>query len=189
MSSNDKHNISFKLGAVTPQQISRSFTVLRQDTGSTGSKIIKHRRQQSDSRTRNMTKQKINMMSDIDNDGNGPGKNFSMYNLRQLLITNIKTNKENRPLSKTAQSRAKKSHRKSTHSLNISKLNDSKTGLKYNNIKTKELMKHIKKANIRAKNGNEIATSPSMANLINTTGFDRTGRNDIVPLKQKEGGK
>ena len=112
MTSNDKHNISFKLGTITPQQISRSFTVLRQDTGSTASKIIKHRRQQSDSRTRNASKQKISMFNDVENEANNQSKNFSMYNLRQLLATNIKSNKENRSLSKGTQPRMKKSHKK-----------------------------------------------------------------------------
>jgi len=37
------------LNSASPQEISRSFTIVRQDTGSTNSKIIKHRRQYSDS--------------------------------------------------------------------------------------------------------------------------------------------
>lgn len=38
-----------KKGSCTPQEVSRSFTVLQQDTGSTGSRMIQHRRQHSDS--------------------------------------------------------------------------------------------------------------------------------------------
>lgn len=55
---------SFKLQSVTPQQINRSFTVLRQDTGSTGTRFIKHRRQKSDSRSRNMSKHRGSMLND-----------------------------------------------------------------------------------------------------------------------------
>lgn len=46
----NKPDDNFKLKVETPNECSRSFTVLRQDTGSTGPKIIKHRRQHSDNR-------------------------------------------------------------------------------------------------------------------------------------------
>lgn len=100
LSINDQIVSKFKVKAETPQEGSRSFTVLRQDTGSTSSKFVRHQRQHSDSRTRN----------------------FSMQNLKQILANTIQ------PSSKAANASAKqlnkKSHRKSTHSLNFSKFSD-----------------------------------------------------------------
>jgi len=98
----EKTNNHFKLGAITPQEISRSFTVLRHDTGSTGSKFIKHRRQQSDSISRNFGKQSNSIFEE--EKLAAQGHNFSMHNLRQLLASTIKTNrKDSKILSKKNQ--------------------------------------------------------------------------------------
>lgn len=64
------------------------------------------------------------MLNEVEPEVN-PNHNFSMYNLRQLLTTGMKANKETRIMAKSAQSKTKKSHRKSTQSLNISKLNSN----------------------------------------------------------------
>ena len=56
---NDQIISKFKVKAGTPQEGSRSFAVLRHDTGSTSSKFVRHQRQHSDSRTRNLSMQNL----------------------------------------------------------------------------------------------------------------------------------
>lgn len=92
-------NKKFVLTVDTPHEISRSFNVLRQDTGSTVTKIIEHRRQLSDTLNRK----------------------GSLQSLKQALEDTIQAHKHtaNKSSSKVQD---KKSHRKSTRSLNISKL-------------------------------------------------------------------
>jgi hypothetical protein len=99
----------FKLGVSTPQELSRSFTILRQDTGSTGSKVISHTRQHSDSYVRNQ----------------------SMHNLKKLLSNTLQINKKTQKI--ISKSISRKSHRKSAQSLNFSKIADR------NNSKSKVL--------------------------------------------------
>lgn len=101
LSINDQIIGNFNGKAETPQQEgSRSFTVLRQDTGSTSSKFVRHQRQHSDSRTRN----------------------FSMQNLKQILANTIQPT--SKVMNASGKQLNKKSHRKSTHSLNFSKLSE-----------------------------------------------------------------
>ena len=49
---NKVHN-NFRLGIITPQEGSKSFSVLQQDTGSTDSKIIEPRNKKNESHSRN----------------------------------------------------------------------------------------------------------------------------------------
>ena len=50
-------------------------------------------------------------------------------------------------------------------------------------------MKQIRKSSIRVKNGNEMISSPSIGDFINQTGFDKTSKIELIPIKQKEGSK
>lgn len=94
-------NKKFILTVDTPHEVSKSFNVLRQDTGSTVTKIIEHRRQLSDTLNRK----------------------GSLQSLKQALEDTIQAHK-NTSSKIPSKSQDKKSHRKSTRSLNISKLYD-----------------------------------------------------------------
>lgn len=109
-------NNKFKLGVSTPQELSRSFTILRQDTGSTGSKVISHSRQHSDSHVRNQ----------------------SMHNLKKLLSNTLQINKKTQKM--ISKSINRKSHRKSAQSLNFSKVTER------HNSKSKVLSTHSHKS-------------------------------------------
>jgi len=90
-----------KLCSITPQEISKSFTILRQDTGSTGTKIIRHTRQHSDR----------------------AGRSKSFENLKRSLSGVIKMHKSS-TIKFNSKVQVNKTHRKSHNSLNISKMSD-----------------------------------------------------------------
>lgn len=126
-------------------------------------------------------------------------QNFSMYNLRQLLATQSKSNLDGHSLSlqkfkqlkASAIQKSKKSHRKSTQSLTMSRLNESQSGLKNIKSKTKDLMRHIKKSKIKIKNtSRDISASPSLTQMqgINSSvNLDKSGKVELGPIKDKSG--
>lgn len=157
---------SFKLGTETPQEISRSFTILRQDTGSTGSnKIISHRRQHSDTTL---------------------PRRSSLQNLKQVLSNQSKVQKiYNNPQTIKI---SKKSHRKSTQSLNISKLSDrnlSKCKFKrkfflitnFPNLARQSLKQKIAKGTVVMQS---LKKSPTVSKLKQN---ESVSNMELVPLK------
>jgi hypothetical protein len=100
-----KRNISNRnnLTVESPLETSKSFVHLRQDTGSTGPKVIEHIRKNSEEHIRN--------------------RKGSYQVLKQALENSLQIHK-NTESKIPFKYQQKKSHRKSTKSLNISKIYD-----------------------------------------------------------------
>mmetsp|Transcript_8188 Transcript_8188/g.7787 ORF Transcript_8188/g.7787 Transcript_8188/m.7787 type:complete len:162 (+) Transcript_8188:751-1236(+) len=137
----------------TTQEMTRSFTVLRQDTGSTGSKIIRHKRQHSDS----------------------SGRNVSLRSLKRSLSSTIRTYK-NATQKQPPKGMGNKSHHKSALSLNASKISERNTSKKRLNTKISKnsivLNPNTKSLHLTKTKGGDIG--------LHT---DRNLATELVPLK------